>query len=81
LAEHFGIDGDIIFGRLYYHLEPKYRFTQKDNSKVNFFTLKAGEDTHAVQFPLLSSVLAELREKRKKYLVEETEGDVVKTIK
>ena len=41
LAEHFGIDSDIVFGRLYYHLEPKYGFTQKDNVKVRFFTLKA----------------------------------------
>jgi hypothetical protein len=69
LAEHFGIDGDIVFGRLYYHLEPKYGFTKKDNSNVHFFTLKAGEDTHAVQFPLLAAVIAELREDKKKHLI------------
>lgn len=69
LAKHFRIDGDIVFGRLYYHLEPKYGFTKKDNSKVYFFTLKAGKDTHAVQFPLLAAVIAELREKRKKHLI------------
>lgn len=69
LAEHFGIDGDIVFGRLYYHLEPKYGFTQKDNSSVHFFTLEAGKDVHAVQFPLLAAVIAELREERKKHLL------------
>jgi len=69
LAEHFGIDGDIVFGRLYYHLEQKYGFTQDDNSKVHFFTLKAGGDTHAVQFPLLAAVIADLREARKKHLM------------
>lgn len=69
LAEHFGIDADIVFGRLYYHLEPKYGFTQIDNSKVSFFTLKAVEDTHVVQFPLLAAVIAELREKRKKHVI------------
>jgi len=69
LAEYFGINGDIVFGRLYYHLEPKYGFTQEDDSKVHFFTLKVGEDTHAVQFPLLASVIADLREVRKKHLI------------
>ena len=69
LAEHFGIDGDIVFGRLYYHLEPKYGFTQQDDSKVHFFMLKAVEDTHAVQFPLLASVIAELRDERKKHVI------------
>ena len=69
LAEHFGIDGDIVFGRLYYHLEPKYGFTQEDDSKVHFFTLRAGEDKHAVHFPLLASVIADLREVREKHLI------------
>lgn len=70
LAEYFGIDGDIVFGRLYYHLEPKYGFTQKDdNSKVHFFTLKTGEDRHVVQFALLAAVIAGLREERKKHLI------------
>lgn len=69
LAEHFGIDGDIIFGRLYYHLESKYGSIQPDGARICFFILKAGEDKHAVQFPLLASVIADLREARKKHLI------------
>lgn len=68
LADHFRTDPDIIFGRLYYHLEPKHGFSRSDGSKVPFFTLKAGEDKQAVQFPLLASVLAGLREERGKHL-------------
>ena len=69
LAEHFGTDPDIIFGRLYYHLDPKYGFARPDGSKVAFFTLKAGDDRHAIQFPLLASVLAALRQEQSKYIL------------
>jgi hypothetical protein len=69
LAERFNVDPDIIFGRLYYDLEPKYGFEKPDGSKVNFFTLKVGEDAHAVQYPLLASVVARLRDERKRHRV------------
>lgn len=69
IADHFSTDPDIIFGRLYYHLEKKYGYTQPDGSKVHLFTLWAGDDKHAVQFPLLAAVIAELREERNKYVV------------
>lgn len=68
IAEHFGVDSDIIFGRLYYHLEPKYGFKDGD-SRVHFFALRVGEDRHAVQFLLLASVIADLREIRAKHLI------------
>ena len=68
LAEHFGIDVDIIFGRLYYHLDPQFRFKQQDGSKVQFFVLKLGKDVSVVHFTLLASVIAKLRDERKKYI-------------
>jgi hypothetical protein len=68
ISRTFEIDPDIIFGRLYYHLEPKYRFEQPDGLKVHFFTLAAGEDRHCVQFPLLAAVIAKLREERNRDL-------------
>jgi hypothetical protein len=69
IDEHFRVDGDIIFGRLYYHLDPKYGFDRPDGSKVRFFALAAGTDKHCVQFPLLASVIARLREERNKHLL------------
>jgi hypothetical protein len=68
IGKHFGIDPDIIFGRLYYHLEPKYGFMQPDGSRVHFFTLAIGTDRHCVQFPLLAVVVAKLREERNRDL-------------
>jgi len=69
IAKRFSIDPDIVFGRLYYHLEPKYGFTQEGGAKVHFFALKAGSDKHSVQFPLLASVIASHREERNKHIV------------
>ncbi len=68
IGKHFGIDSDIIFGRLYYHLDPKYGFEQPDGSKVRFFALGLGSDRHCVQFPLLAAVVAKLREERNRDL-------------
>src|SRR5438105_15946171 len=55
IADHFAIDKDIVFGRLYYHLERKYGYTQPDGSKVHLFSRQIGDDRHCVQFPLLAS--------------------------
>jgi len=68
LASHFKVDVDIIFGRLYYHLEKKFGYSQPDGSKVSLFTPRAGADSNCVNFPLLASVLAGLREERGKHL-------------
>lgn len=62
IAEDLGVDPDIVFGRLYYHLEKKYGYTQQDGSKVHLFAFAVGKDRHAVHFPLLSAVLAELEQ-------------------
>jgi len=69
IAKHFAVDPDIIFGRLYYHLENKYGFTQPDGSKVHFFTRQIEPERDSVQFPLLASILASLKEEQNKYHV------------
>jgi hypothetical protein len=69
LAKHFRMDPDIIFGRLYYHLNPKFSLRQDDGSRVPFFEpFDLGSDRHAVQFPLLAAVIAGMREDRNRYL-------------
>jgi hypothetical protein len=67
LADHFGLDVDIIFGRIYYHLNNKYSFKNDDGSKVNFFTFESGTEKHLIQFPLLASHIAALQEERNKF--------------
>lgn len=59
IAKELGMDSEILFGRLYYHLNKLHGYTQDDGSKVHLFALKTGKDRHTVNFPLLAAVLAE----------------------
>lgn len=59
IANNIGMDPQLLFGRLYYHLDKKHRYAQDDGSKVHLFAFKTGEDRHTVNFPLLAAVLAE----------------------
>jgi len=67
IADNYNIDDDIIFGRLYYYLDGKYRYRNEDNSLVSFFTLNIQKDRHCVNFVLLSSVLANLQEDHRRF--------------
>ena len=69
ISKHFSVDPDIIFGRLYYHLEKKYGYTQPNGSKVYFFNAFSGPGERSIHFPLLASVLASMKEEQEKYLV------------
>jgi len=62
IANDLKVDTDIVFGRLYYHLDKKYGYTQDNGAKVHLFTMAVGKDRHAVNFPMLSAVLAELQQ-------------------
>ncbi|MDH4610800.1 hypothetical protein [Pseudomonas sp. BN102] len=69
IANELDTDGDIIFGRLYYHMEQKYGYRRDDGSRVAFFLLQAGNDHKCVNFPLLASVLAGMQEEDSKFKV------------
>lgn len=60
LAREFGTDPDMIFGRLYYHMDKKYGYDLDDGSRVSLFSIRIGGDKHAVNFPLLSAILADM---------------------
>lgn len=71
IAKRFNVDGDIIHGRLYYYLEDKYGIVRADGSRVPFFRFvedSAPSDRHQVQFPILASAIASLRESRNQFL-------------
>ncbi|KPX20435.1 hypothetical protein ALO71_200049 [Pseudomonas amygdali pv. dendropanacis] len=61
IATQLGVDSDIIFGRLYNHLNKLHSYENEDKSKVLLFALKVGADYKCVHFPMLSSVLAGLQ--------------------
>lgn len=67
IARELDVDSDIVFGRLYYHLEQKYGYKRDDASKIVFFSLGVGSDRHCVNFPLLASVLAGMQEENSKF--------------
>jgi hypothetical protein len=61
IAANLGVDGDIVFGRLYFHLDQKFRYKRDDGVIVSLFQMQLGNDRHCVNFPLLASALASLR--------------------
>lgn len=69
IAESLDVDADIVFGRLYYHLNERFSYKRDDGSRVEFFALSAGDDRHCVNFPYLASVLADLQHQNRKYLI------------
>ena len=69
IAEEFSVDPDIIFGRLYYHLDKKFGYTKDDGSKVHLFAKKTGDDMHTVNFPMLSAVLAEHEQSYYRFII------------
>ena len=69
IAGSLDVDPDIVFGRLYYHLNDRFRYKREDGSRVEFFALAAGDDRHCVNFPYLASVLADLQNQNRKYLI------------
>jgi hypothetical protein len=67
IARDLSVDKDIVFGRLYYHLEHKWAYQQDDRSNVHFFALSVGDDKHCINFPLMASVLADLQDQAVKH--------------
>jgi hypothetical protein len=69
LGKRFGTDPDMIFGRLHYHLNGKYAQTLKGDERIEFFQMRIGQDRHCVNFPFLASVLADLREDQRRFVI------------
>ncbi|WP_421763694.1 hypothetical protein [Ekhidna sp.] len=72
IANKLGVDEDIVFGRLYYHLNQKYGYKQDNGVRVDFFLLGLGNERHCVQFPLMASVLADLKKENRKFKIATT---------
>lgn len=69
IAEELGVDGDIVFGRLYFYLQERYGYTRNNGSMVSLFIFKSQDEMHLVNFPYLGSVLAGMREENSKFLL------------
>jgi len=69
IAKEFDTDPDMIFGRLYYHLNKIHGAEDKDGNRSDFFAIRVGGDTHCVNFPFLSSILADLEDQHRQFVV------------
>ena len=79
IAAEVGVDKDIVFGRLYYHLEQKYGY-KRDGLSVHFFARVVKNDRHCVNFPLMASVLASLQTEHLRFRLATTISIVSLTI-
>ena len=59
---------EMLFGRLYYHMDAKYRYRQDNDTQVHLFSLKVGSEMHCVNFPYLAAVLSAREEDHKRHL-------------
>src|SRR5690606_26414547 len=57
VAEKLDCKPEMLFGRLYYHLDAKFRYTQDSGAQVPLFRLPGNSDRHSVNFPYLAAVL------------------------
>jgi hypothetical protein len=61
VAATLGVEKESLFGRLYGHLDPKYR-----KESIRLFSPVVGSEQNSVNFPLLEAVLAGLSQERRR---------------
>lgn len=65
VAGLLGDNPQVLFGRLYYHLDTKYRYQQAGGAMVHLFSLKVGSASHCINYPFLCALLADMRDKKR----------------
>lgn len=68
IADQLNVDGDIIYGRLHYHLNKKFGYENQNGTKVLVYTW-IDDDGHCVNLPLVASILASLRQESNKFWI------------
>ncbi|PIB36696.1 hypothetical protein BFP72_15440 [Reichenbachiella sp. 5M10] len=71
ISADLGCDNYMIFDRLYNHLNHKYSIIKSDGSKAELFVRRLGSeknpDINCIQFPLMTSIIADLTEQKEKF--------------
>ncbi|MEQ9466803.1 MAG: hypothetical protein RLN88_05285 [Ekhidna sp.] len=71
VAKELKVDKDIVFGRLYYHLNHKFNYQNADKSHVKLLIKRSdyGKDEkgHEINFPYMTSILAGMQYEHRKY--------------
>lgn len=68
VATKLGCNAELLFGRLYYHLDQKHRYKQDSGALVPLFYLKVGDKRHAIHFPYLAAILAVQEQEHRRQL-------------
>lgn len=68
IAKQCGVEEDMIFGRLYYHFNKKYSYTDERGERKTFFASLKFEGM-SVNFPLVASALADLEVEGRKFKI------------
>jgi hypothetical protein len=68
IGRELKVDPDIVYGRLL-NLDGKYGFLYNATSRINLFMINGNKDIEAnsVNFPLVETILAELKDRERKY--------------
>ena len=64
IANELNVDVDMVFGRLHFFLEHKFN---KREEGISLFQLNIGGKQNCINFPLMSSILAELRKEDERH--------------
>jgi hypothetical protein len=62
IGEMLHINADELFGRLYYHLDQKFRYDQDNGAKVHLFSIVVGSEKHCINYPYLAGILADYQQ-------------------
>lgn len=65
IAKRMGVDAELVFQRLYSHLEKKFGYTNEDNSKIHLFAFVIGDKKHCINYPYLCAILANMEDEKK----------------
>jgi hypothetical protein len=68
VAAKLKLQPELVFGRLYYHLDAKHRYKQENGAFVSLFQMNIQGKWHSVQFPYLASILAGQEQEHRKHL-------------
>lgn len=69
IGKKLNVDSDIIFGRLYYHMEKEYGYKDEKGIRIVFFANSAGDEIHCINFPYMASVLGKLQHEDSKFKI------------
>lgn len=68
VAARLSTKPELLFGHLYYHLDPKHRYKQDNGAEVKLFILNVENKGHSVHFPYLAAILAGHDQEHRKQL-------------